>query len=291
MAWKLIVPMPENQITREKFEALHRQSPKRICFASANKHALKKTPQNSPHFGKICGRFNVPFLETVEAVFCEDNTGLSLSSNQNHPGFWRPVPTEEEYCQIAEWIKAQGKRVFIRSLLPCCVALDFNLASEGIYTHIGRHEHEAKINRNKAAIDSLVNIAVAEIKKMPLYRDADFIAAVPPRPDKEFDLPSCLTKKIADELAIPDLTNYFRHGGNRKQLKDLSVSDKWNEMESALLRFNSPAEMTDKRGILLDDKYQSGVTMHYVAKVMQEAGMNLPLGLAVVKTWRDDDNQ
>ena len=287
MAWKLIVPMPKNQITREKFEALHRQSPKRICFSTTHKDALKKNAKGHQYWG----HFNVPFWETIRSVFHED-TDLDLFPDKNYPGeFWRSVQDEQEYRQIAEWIQKQGRRVFIRSLLPCCVALDVNLASEGVYTHIGRHEHEAKINRNKAAIDSLVNIAVAEIKKMPLYRDADFIAAVPPRPDKEFDLPSCLTKKIADELAIPDLTNYFRHGGNRKQLKDLSVSDKWNEMESALLRFNSPAEMTNKRGILLDDKYQSGVTMHYVAKVMQEAGMNLPLGLAVVKTWRDDDNQ
>ena len=44
--------------------------------------------------------------------------------------------------------------------------------------------------------------------------------------------------------------------------------------------------------ILLDDKYQSGTTMHYVAMQMQAAGVDGPiLGLVAVKTLRDDDNK
>lgn len=45
-----------------------------------------------------------------------------------------------------------------------------------------------------------------------------------------------------------------------------------------------------KRVILFDDKYQSGMTLQFVASKLLEAGATDVYGLCAVKTWRDTDN-
>ncbi|MBF0334071.1 MAG: nickel-dependent hydrogenase large subunit, partial [Alphaproteobacteria bacterium] len=42
--------------------------------------------------------------------------------------------------------------------------------------------------------------------------------------------------------------------------------------------------------ILIDDKYQSGVTLQYVASRLYQAGARRVYGLCAVKTMRDTDN-
>ena len=42
--------------------------------------------------------------------------------------------------------------------------------------------------------------------------------------------------------------------------------------------------------ILIDDKYQSGITLQFVASRLLEKGASKVFELCAVKTWRDDDN-
>ncbi len=43
--------------------------------------------------------------------------------------------------------------------------------------------------------------------------------------------------------------------------------------------------------LLLDDLYQSGITMQYVAMKLQKAGAEKIFGLSIVKSLNDTDNQ
>jgi hypothetical protein len=105
---------------------------------------------------------------------------------------------------------------------------------------------------------------VSAIKDLPFYRDAKSIAAVPPRPGKEFDLPSRLAEKIASTLGVSDLTSRFSFSGMKESIKSLSIDEKWAAWEAAGLTFSPKLE--DKPSIILiDDKYQSGITLQFVA--------------------------
>lgn len=42
--------------------------------------------------------------------------------------------------------------------------------------------------------------------------------------------------------------------------------------------------------ILIDDKYQSGTTINFVASILRGAGAGAIYGLCIVKTARDTDN-
>ena len=47
---------------------------------------------------------------------------------------------------------------------------------------------------------------------------------------------------------------------------------------------------TNKRVLLLDDLYPSGVSMNYCAPLLVQAGAKKIFGLACEKTCRNDDN-
>jgi predicted amidophosphoribosyltransferase len=47
---------------------------------------------------------------------------------------------------------------------------------------------------------------------------------------------------------------------------------------------------TDRKVLLLDDLYQSGVSMNYCGLLLLQAGAKKIFGLACEKTCRNDDN-
>ena len=105
-----------------------------------------------------------------------------------------------------------------------------------------------------------------------------------------FDLPSLVTSIVSNDLGKPDITGHFRFNGEKKSVKSASLDEKWNPWEEAQLTFDG-IDITDKTIILIDDKYQSGTTIQYVAMKLQEFGAFQVYGLSMVKTMRDTDNQ
>ena len=49
-------------------------------------------------------------------------------------------------------------------------------------------------------------------------------------------------------------------------------------------------EVKGRKILLIDDLYQSGITMNYVAMLLLEQGAKKVYGLACEKTCRNDDN-
>ena len=73
-------------------------------------------------------------------------------------------------------------------------------------------------------------------------------------------------------------------------LKDIKLGEKWAAWDEAQLSFNG-ADISGKQVVLIDDEYQSGTTMQYIAMKLQEAGAYQVCGLSMVKAMRDKDNQ
>ena len=273
-------------VTKDEFMALQLRSPRRMQLASSRFLTHKEGE-------RWCGKCSAPFSETVEPLF-KAGTNLSLFSNQY--GVFRSIQSEEEYLRVQKWVKAQKTRVFLRTLLPCCVALDILRESPDAphRTKIGELEYLAK-RRNEKAEAKLGETLAHSINSMPIYSDARFIAAVPPLRDGSFGLASRLSGRVAGALEIIDLTDNFSRLGEAPAIKNMAETDKWDGLEKAELTLASGPKNLPKKGesvILLDDKYQSGTTMHYVAMQMQAAGIDGPiLGLVAVKTLRDDDNK
>lgn len=277
-------------IDRDAFAKLRRFDRRRMRIANDfPRPFLAQESANAP----LCGWCEAPFLETVAPLFTAD-TGLEFRLRGNR--YRCELRSESDYKRAADWAKAQHKRLFLRSLLPCCVALDLNFKADQRppeHTDIGGWERDAKRGKSPSAISNLVRAIASVIGKMPHYRGARFIAAVPPFRRKPFHLPSRLAAEVAQARKMTDLTPDFSRSADAPELKGLRLGEKWSKLDKVGLTL--AAKNLPQGGesvILLDDKYQSGTTMHYVAMRMQKAGVSGPiLGLTAVKTWKDDDNQ
>lgn len=277
----MLKPKPITQADVELCRALE---PRRIGFAYTHCDQPKHTDRTDVSF---VGSFSVPFQNTIRPIF-ESDTGLSLFPSQF--GFWRSIFSEEEFVRISDWVTSQGKRIFLRDCLDLSIALDQNCETPTSgHTVLGEMESRAKATADENAIAALVSHYCQAIKSTFGYRVSRLIAAVPPRPDKGFDLPSTLAARIASELGLENLTTRFNFLGTKGTVKALAVGDKWAAWEQSGLSFQ-PALEGSPPVILIDDKYQSGITIQFVASLLRAAGAGKIFGLCAVKTLRDTDN-
>jgi hypothetical protein len=274
---------PMRTINKKTFEALCAERDEegvahRIHFASSHDKALKRTPD-----GKSYGKIGFPFRKGVEEFF-----PLKLyDSNWN--GCWRGL-SEGEYVLVDNWVKAQTTKVFLSDGLSLSVALDLNrYGPDTNRTPLGQAEFEAKANGSRGSVNLIKGFLAAAITSLPYYQRADFVAGVPAPSSKPFHLPSVLADEVSRGIGVSNCSSGFIFEGEKKALKGLELSARWSAWEAAKLRYDG-VSIEGKDIVLIDDKYQSGCTMHYVAMTLQQAGAARVYGLSVVKTLRDTDN-
>lgn len=178
----------------------------------------------------------------------------------------------------------------MRDCLTSSIALDFNLTdSKDTHTEMGDCEARCKIQHDGQALGRIVEAMAATIRELPGYRSAPMIAAVPPRLGKTYDLPSLLSATLAKELGKIDITGSLAFNATKKQIKEIPLEDKWGAWDQAGLACSAPYQGRPDV-ILIDDKYQSGISAQYVGSKLREFGLGGIYGLYIVKTLRDTDN-
>ncbi|HBD9275105.1 TPA: hypothetical protein KLD64_001152 [Legionella pneumophila] len=234
--------------------------------------------------------FGITFPETIKPLF-EEMTGLELFYSDQYDNYWRIIKNETELNTVESWENSLGSRVFLRDCLGLSIAmsLNFNNTQDLVHTEIGQLEYDAKNKQDESAIDKLVELCCSTIQELPFYNEADCICAVPHHPSKEFDLPSIVVRIVSSKLGKTDITNRFTFDHPKISLKSLSLEEKWFEWEKTKLNFHRDG-LNGKTVIIIDDKYQSGTTIEYIAMKIQEAGVGSIYGLCFVKTMRDTDN-
>ena len=265
------------KITKETIEQAWAKKPKRICFA--NTHASEPKRKSSPQF---VGTINVPFGEGFSRLF-------PYKLLPNHGGScWLGIKSEEDFEDIDAWVKSQGTRVFLRDCLYASIAMSDNYTPHVGRTEIGQLEYGAKQNYDMGAVKSLAVHCANTIKGISLYSKADLVCAVPPRLGKNFDLPSRVVPIVSGKVGKEDITDYFSFGAEKRSVKSATFYHKWSVWHDARVTFDN--DLTNKKIILIDDKYQSGTTIQYIAMKLQEAGAHHIVGLCMVKTRRNTDN-
>lgn len=269
------------KITKDTVIAAHNQEPRRKCFVN-NSGVQKK---------KARPTFSVA-IESAKKVF-EAQTRLKLQESQEHNNYWKFV-SPEEICTIEEWERSQGSLIYLRDGLSLSIAIDSNFTdnTSGRYTIMGELEYNGKQNRDQSAINNIFETVSGLIDWLPYYSEADLICSVPPRPDKDFDIPSSVTSLVSMKIGKQNVTSGFVFGGQKSSVKTSTFDEKWSVWEEAKVSFQNSLELNvnGKTVILIDDKYQSGITIQYTAMKLQQAGAREVYGLSFVKTLRDTDN-
>lgn len=276
-------PTAMDEITLNRVQQMRALEPRRRCFVDHSGIQMNKKNGTKT--------FSVKFKETIGPIY-EGMTGYRLQYSPQYDNYWHFIDDDEQLAEIQGWERSQGSRIFLRDCLSLSLALGSNFYDNRSYqrTELGEFEDRAKRQQDTGAINELAKRAIAAINELPFYRDADILTAVPPRPDKTFDLPSSIASLVAAGTKKSNITSNFNFEDTKVSVKGVALDDKWAAWEQVGLTIKG-IDLTGKKVILIDDKYQSGTTIQFVGMVLQKHGATEVYGLSLVKTLRDTDNQ
>jgi len=287
----------QESITEDRIREMITWSPRRSKLSEDWRDSLHEPPDADSN----C-RVVLPFSETFQNAFKTMYPGteyhalkvkgerLCVFLNDSN---WNTQAVE----QTKEWLETVGQYVAIRDCLALSFALDYRTQGgdpDGARTRIGALCRLAKPYSNsdghdQAAADSLVEACLDFLKTMTCYDSIDSVVAMSPsRPDKPFDLPAYLAGQISSELGKANLCEKVRTVEARNELKTISADNKLDEIKDTIELAGDAFRGTTV--LIVDDLYQSGTSMNYLAMLLQQAGAKKLFGLACEKTVRNRDN-
>ena len=269
----LFMDVPQKAITLENIkEIISDDSPKRINFSSSHAGALKKY--------KDQWKITLPFKESIQPIIKKEiGNDIDLFVS-DYGGVWRSI-TNDEYNKWHDFITRYKNIVLLRDSLDISLSLSMNIIENESRTEIGELEYQSKYNSNNDAEEQLVSLCEEWINKLPYYKDADLICAVPSK------TPDNLPQRIADKLNITpiNISNTISWTSKTKDVKNAEkVEDKISILEESGFTIDNIEQLKDKVIILFDDLYMSGVTLQYIAMKLKDAGAQRVLGLTIVKS-------
>jgi len=270
------------------------------------RHQLRTSWPNVVHPPATPGkdlRVRLPFEQTYLGAF-ESMVDWPIRSFTSEQGvvtiYLQDTEGEEEAPEcVRDWIETVGQYVAMRDYLALSFALDYE--REGgdpnkAQTEVGQlravakpYGGQAATAQTKAAADELVAHCLTFLKQMTCYNSANCVVAMPPSdPAKTYNLPRYLAAQIAARLNLPDLSQHVRTIKARNSIKAVPLAQK---LDTLLGTIEVDAGVFDgKHVLLIDDLYQSGISMNYCALLLLKAGAKKIFGLACEKTCRNDDN-
>ena len=202
----------------------------------------------------------------------------------------------------------QTVRQFIETLRPCVVIKDLTSASLALgyrarksasgdleATELGQLMRDAKpynespTGDHRQCATELARRMWTFVNAMPFYRDVDGFVAVPSSdPVKSFSLPRGFAYGLAKHTGKLDLSSAVTKSKVTRELKNLPLEQKVEALVGSVSVDRT--KVADKTIVVVDDLYQSGLTINYIAEELRQVGAKEVFGLAAVKTLRNDDN-
>jgi hypothetical protein len=243
-----------------------------------------------------------PFPETLWKSFetmCCDVRSIGLKENGKGDYYTYLKDVDERALeQVRHWQETVGRYVAIRDGLALSFALDYTLeggAPANPHTRVSALRLRAKpydgspTEDTFVAADQLIEECLSFLRSMTCYAPADTVIAMPASsPGKPFDLPRYIARGIGKAWKRNDLSDTVATVRPRPQLKEVLLEEKLAALRDTIAIESGALE--GRTVLLVDDLYQSGVSMNYVAMELQGAGVREVFGLACEKTCRNDDN-
>ena len=138
----------------------------------------------------------------------------------------------------------------------------------------------------------LVNGIIDCLEILPLDTKNIYFTTIPINKNENDKLSYNLVQKIS---SILNNYNVFIVKCYKPSFKDKTLNEKisiWNEIYSDISKFNfiGKVDITDKDVIIIDDLYQSGISMWSYAKFIKSLGAKRVMGISAIKSLRDSDN-
>jgi hypothetical protein len=286
-------------ITKELIEDMINWVPRRFRLCDFDKPL--KPPKE---LGDLQEDWNLifPFQETFVPSFQEmcpsiDHLPFTSKSGKAHYTFLKNI-SDSEVEAVQNWLKSIQGYIALRDCLAISFAINYDRVGGkpgNARTHVGNLRKRAKTygkpatKDTHAAADRLIESCLRTLGDLTCYDSTTCIVAIPPSdPKKSFDLPQYLADGISKGLGKSDKTEAVQTITARTASKDIVLEDKLSTVRGTI-EVDSAA-IQDEIVLLIDDLYQSGVTMNYVAMLLLEAGAKKVFGLSCEKTCSNDDN-
>ncbi len=289
---------PQKPITEERIEEMIRWVPRRFRLCDFDR------PLKQPReLGDWQEDWNLifPFRETFVPAFeemCSFPDHIPFNSKGTAYYTFLKDVSGKDIPAVKEWLEKVSGYVALRDALALSFAIDYDREGgnpENEHTHIGSLRQKAKTYGKPAspethyAADALVEACVEAVNTLTCYSSMSCIVGIPPSdPDKPFDLPEYLAHGMSDKLGKPDKSKAVRTTRARPPSKQARLEDKLSSVKGTIEVDGS--EVRDDIVLLVDDLYQSGVTMNYTAMLLLAAGAKKVFGLSCEKTCSNDDN-
>ena len=238
--------------------------------------------------------FKVAFKEVFNAI---DHIPWGENKNNTFYTYLKDVE-KRDIEKIEKYYSSIIGCIAIKDCLPISFAIDFDRENgdpEQEQTRIGKIRRKAKPygsevvnNEHYRAADELAEKTIEFIRRVIFYNNLDAIIGMPPsNPDKEYTLTHYLAKKITGKIDFEDLSSLVNKDYRTPGAKSLPVDQKLDAIKGSI---TVSKKVLHRKILLLDDLYQSGITMNYVAMLLLEKGAQKVYGLACEKTCTNDDN-
>ena len=295
------------KITEEKIVAMLSDSPRRLrlCDISAK---FKERPSPLRRRGDS-HTLRFPFYNTyIPALsnwrrYLKDrgwrmwNQEEFFENNRHHIDLKNASPEDLQLIQV--WLTMISTKLCIKDCLACTIALDYtNMEGDP-----AKAPTEVSILRTRAklygpqdepgddtieAANDLAKLCIDLIATSHAFYGIDSVVAVPRSdPRKKYSLPAHIAGMVAHNFGIDDLTFAVAPLQKRRETKDTPVKDRLANLKGTMAV--DPAAVSGRRILLIDDLYHTGVTLNYVAMLLQEAGATTIYGLCCEKTCRNKD--
>lgn len=288
----------QSMITKEKIVEMISWEPRRFSLRDFEK-PLKKPGE----LGLTQTDWNLifPFRETFVPAFdemCAMVDHIPFRSTRTAYFTFLKNVTPDDIDQVTGFLEAIKPYVAIRDCLALSFAIDYDREGgnpDAPQTRVGELRSIAKTYGKAASsqalekANELAEECLTALKKLTCYNSATCIVAMPPSdPAKLFDLPKHLVANISERLGKPDKSDKVKTLKARPGNKELPCEEKLANIEGTVSVDDK--SFKDEIVLLVDDLYQSGVSMNYVAMRLLEAGAKQVLGLSCEKTCSNDDN-
>lgn len=249
---------------------------RRMCFSDKS----RGLPFNPYSDG---GRFwfNISFKDSILPVLESFPEIPHIEMKENRYGRWFAILDSHEKCEIEKLLISLRSVVYLKDLLDCSIAIGMNMEKPEVRTALGEAEYQLKYCESQKAGEKLMEILNGLVGFIPLYRNASCVCCVPSR--SKIMIP--FAESLASNFGMTDVSRFvnWTNEVDNDVKNSNDIKEKLYLCEKRGISITCQQDIKDKDVLLLDDMYQSGITMQYTALALKEAGARSVLGICLVK--------
>lgn len=246
-----------------------------------NMQYFQQNPINVVNRENEIAWFNVPFQEPINSIlsplFCAD---MYLYNRRDSAKAAHCFKTQEELDEFNTKIEPYKELVFLRDCLDLSVALsmyDYKHEEEQKNTELGEAEYQVKYQEERGEyLQILINKTQYWLDKLPYFKLADYVCCIP----TQHPVMSMILEQLKG-FSFQDISENVFWRNKNDEIKGKPIEEKLALLNNFDLQIN--CNVKGKTVLLLDDMYQSGLTLQFVAMKMKQAGADRVFGIALVK--------